>query len=97
MFEQLSSFFIVNFESNCFSLFEFAQIFDNFCLAPPFYFQRWKAKSIKWMNDIGLPLVHCNIDNMVGMVWFAGIMLELQSADTLQLQQQLKTDRSEYC
>lgn len=49
------------------------------------------------MNDIGLPLVHCNIDNMVGMVWFAGIMLELQSADTLQLQQQLKTDRSEYC
>lgn len=43
-----------------------------------------------------LPLVHCNIDNMVGMVWFGDILLEQQLVDILQPRQP-KTDQSEYC
>lgn len=45
--------------------------------------------------ECGLPLVHCNIDNMVGMVWFGDILLEQQKVDRLQPQQP-KTDQSEY-
>lgn len=53
------------------------------------------ANNWKWKLN-GLPLVHCNIDNMVGMVWFADIMLEQQQVCILRPQQP-RTDRSEYC